>query len=246
MGFQSTGTAVATVTTTLALVAPALQAGDIMVAIVATNDNTAPTGFNARWNTLYSATNTAALMFNVYWMKAGSSDSGATFNFTVAGTTVAFGSISAYRGYTGLGASSSSVNASSATVTWATMTNQVADSLIVAVFGYAANGATDGGISAGTPTFTNRAFSNTATGNTEAIGLYDGQDLVIGATGSRTMVTGAAAAVNTGVMFELQNSSSSGKAGGKDGGIGTIFGPDMVRNGFAIDFTRASPKGLGN
>jgi hypothetical protein len=197
--FVANGSAVNTTTTTLTLVAPTLVGGDILIAVIVTHDNTAISGQDARWQTLYAANNTAAQRFTIFWMPALVSDSGASFNFTVAGTTAALGRLTAYRGARAVGNSSSSANASSATVTWATMTPVQSDGVILAAAGIGIQTGSNGGISAGTPTFTNEYYS---AGTTDAIALYDALTPAGSATGARTM-NNTQAAVNTGVFFEL-------------------------------------------
>lgn len=209
--FVANGSAVNTTTTTLTLVAPALVGGDTLIAVIVTHDNTAITGQDARWQQVYSGANTAAQMLTIYAMQARVGDSAASFNFTVAGTTAALGRLTAYRGARAIGNSSSSANASSATVTWATMTPIQKDGVILAVAAIADQTGSNGGISAGTPTFVNEYYS---AGTTDAIALYDALTPAGSATGARTM-NNTSAAVNTGVFFELiPNPPSSGGGGG--------------------------------
>jgi hypothetical protein len=228
--FVANGSAVNTTTTTLTLVAPTLVGGDTLIAVIVTHDNTAISGQDARWQTVYAANNTAAQRFTIFAMQALVGDSGASFNFTVAGTTAALGRLTAYRGARAVGTSSSSANASSATVTWATMTPNQKDSVILAAAGIGIQTGSNGGISAGTPTFTNEYYS---AGTTDAIALYDALTPAGSATGARTM-NNTQAAVNTGVFFELipippttgsggsggsSNSRSRGTAGNRGAGF---------------------------
>jgi hypothetical protein len=212
--FVANGSAVNTTTTTLTLVAPSLVGGDLLIAVINTHDNTAVSGQNSRWQTLYAANNTSAQRFTIFWMLALVGDSGASFNFTVAGTTAALGQLSAYRGARAVGASSSSANASSATVTWATLTPNQNDSVILAAAGIGIQTGSDGGISAGTPTFALEYYS---AGTTDAIALYDALTPQGTATGARTM-NNTQAAVNTGVFFELIPSIVSSTQGSGGGG----------------------------
>jgi hypothetical protein len=187
--------------------------GDLLIAVINTHDNTAVSGQNARWQTLYAANNTAAQRFTIFWMLALVGDSGASFNFTVAGTTAALGQLTAYRGARAVGNSSSSANASSATVTWATMTPVQADGVILAAAGIGIQTGSNGGISAGTPTFALEYYS---AGTTDAIALYDALIPAGSATGARTM-NNTQAAVNTGVFFELIPVPSGVGSGGSGG-----------------------------
>ncbi len=211
--FVANGTAVSTVTTTLSLVAPALVGGDMLIASVVTADNTAISGQDARWQTVVAVNNTTAQRTTVFWLPALVGDSAATFNFTIAGTTEGFGRLTAYRGARAVGNSTSSANASSATVTWATMTPQQGDSPILAVAAIGIQTGSNGGISAGTPTFALEYYS---AGTGEALALYDALVPAGSATGARTM-NNTAAAISTGVFFELIPSILSVGSGGGGG-----------------------------
>lgn len=205
--FKAAGSGVATTTTTLALVAPAMSAGDCMVAVICSSNNVASSGMDARWVSCVGVNNTAALRTEVYVMpNVLAADSGGTFNFTVNGTTLSFGVIVAYSScatFQSATNDSNSANASSATVTWANYVQSSVIGLVLAIFTYDKNGVVDNGISAGTPTFTNRFLGNTAVGGTAAIGVYDGFTGAGQPTGARTLATGAVAAVNDGVFLEL-------------------------------------------
>lgn len=230
---NASGTLAATTTTTLSVVAPTISVGDLLIANLMTNDNTAISGQDGRWLAIAAATNnTAAMRYTTFYLpNALSTDSGATFNFTIAGTTAGFGVISAYSNAALKQPAGSSIssNASSATVTWATLADTHADSIMVAMFGYLLNGATDGGISAGAGTFVNRYFQTSATGVTASMGLYDASNIGAGQlTGSRTMATGAVAAVNSGVMFEIVGNPNM--AGGNLGG--SVLYPAVDRSTF--------------
>ena len=88
VAFQAAGSDLATLTTTLALVAPAGVAGDIFIASIVSNNNTAAIPPTANWATIQSFANTAAMQHDVFLLRAGDGNGGATFNFTVAGTTL--------------------------------------------------------------------------------------------------------------------------------------------------------------
>ncbi len=211
--FVANGTAVSTVTTTLSLVAPALVGGDMLIASIVTADNTAISGQDARWQTIVAVNNTTAQRTTVFWLPALVGDSAATFNFTIAGTTEGFGRLTAYRGARAVGNSTSSANASSATVTWATMTPQQRDSPILAVAAIGIQTGSNGGISAGTPSFALEYYS---AGTGEALALYDALAPAGSATGARTM-NNTSAAINTGVFFELIPTILSVGSGGGGG-----------------------------
>ena len=211
--FVANGSAVNTTTTTLTLVAPALVGGDLLIAVIVTHDNTAITGQDARWQSIAALNNTTAQRTTVFWFPALVGDSAASFNFTIAGTTAGLGRLSAYRGARAIGNSSTSANASSATVTWATMTPIQPDGVILAVAAIGGAGGSNGGISAGTPTFTNEYYS---AGTTDAIALYDALTPQGTATGARTM-NNTEADVSTGVFFELIPSILNVGSGGFGG-----------------------------
>ena len=213
VSFVANGAAVTTVTTTLSLVAPALLGGDLLIASIVTADNTAISGQDARWQSIVALNNTAAQRTTIFWMLAATGDTGATFNFTIAGTTEGMGRLTAYRGARAVGASSSSANASSATVTWATMTPNQRDSVIIAVAAIGIQSGSNGGISAGTPTFALEYYS---AGTGEALALYDALVPAGSATGARTM-NNTQAAINTGVFFELIPVPSGVGSGGSGG-----------------------------
>jgi hypothetical protein len=227
--FVASGSAVNTTTTTLTLVAPTLVGGDLLIANIVTHDNTAISGQNARWQSVFAGNNTAAQRHTIFWLPALVGDSGASFNFTVAGTTAALGQLTAYRGARAVGNSSSSANASSATVTWATMTPFQSDGVILATAAIGIQTGSNGGISAGTPTFANEYYS---AGTTDVIALYDALTPAGSATGARTM-NNTQAAVNTGVFFELIPAVLSVGSGG-GGGFAPVRGRSFAdrRAGF--------------
>lgn len=204
--FQAKATAVATITTSLAITAPAANLDDLFLAVVYSNNNTAPTA-PAGWAQITAGNNTVTMNYSVFWKRVGPGDSGASFTFTVAGTTVSFGTILSYRGATPggnpIGNISRSDNASSSTITWATLTPQFKSSLIVLVGAYALNGTVAGAVTGTNPTFTSNELDNTATGATAGLVEYDGPNLIVTAMGSRTDATTATAAVNTGVAIEI-------------------------------------------
>ena len=204
--FSAVGTAVATTTTNLALVAPTIVPGDILFAFIVSNNNTAvvaPNGFTLVADT----TNTAAMRTYLGWKRAGIDNSAATFNFTVAGTTLSYGVLATYRGVrddgSAIGASSSSANGSSDNVTYATALPLHAG-LMVAFGAYNLSATTAGAFSGTIPTFTNRLDTETATGNTASLFIHDGQATTGVATGSRTLATASTVdAINHGYMVEL-------------------------------------------
>lgn len=221
--YQASGTGVATTTTTLALVAPTIVGNDVIFSQIISNNNTAVVA-PAGWNLISDTTNTAAMRSYLGWKRASDADSGATFNFTVAGTTLSFGVLTAYRGVVLQGnphmGSSSSANISSDNVTYATLipgsdSRPVAIPSFFVAFGYYNLNATTAGAFSGTdPTFTMRNDIETATGNTASLFTHDGPSLTQIATGSRTLVSASTVdAINHGYMIDLIPFTSVGGSG---------------------------------
>ena len=203
----TSGNALATTTTTLGLVAPTVLYADIMLAIIHTNDNTAVSGAGAGWNLIRADDNTAAQRGSLYWKRAAAGDSGSTNNFTVAGTTVAYGVITAWRGCVQdrnpIGNTTVSANASADAITYATLTPLTTAGAIVAIGLYADDLTTAGGITGTDPTFASIVDVETTTGNDASImvdwGVFTGI-----ATGARSQTTTSTAdAVNIGYLVEL-------------------------------------------
>ena len=223
VAFQAAGTDVATVTTTLALVAPAGVAGDIFIANIMSNNNVAAIPPSASWFAIQSYNNTAAMRHDVFIYRAGDGDGAATFNFTVNGTTLSYGVITTYRGVptfgSPYGASSQSANALADAVTYATITPRDSRSLIVACGAYNLNATTAGAMSGTNPTFTNRVDAETITGNTGSLFVYDGLSGTGVATGARTHATTSTTdAINCGVLIELLDVFPGGALGPGGGG----------------------------
>lgn len=209
ISFVSAGTEVATTTTTLALVAPTIVSQDILFALIVSNNNTAVSApvNGGPWNLIADTANTAAMQTYLAWKQAGIDASGATFNFTVAGTTLSYGVLVAYRGArsggTIIGGFSTSANASADNVTFATLTPKEV-SHIIAFGAYNLSATTAGAFSGTNPTFTSRVDVETATGNTASLFVQDGPVLTLAATGSRTLATASTVdAINHGYLVEL-------------------------------------------
>lgn len=233
VAFQAKGTALDTVTVTLALVAPTTAADDILIANISSLNNVAvvpPIG----WTIIQQNNNTAAMSQCVAWKRASDSDSGATFNFVVAGVSASYGVITSYRGAevvgSPIGASSVSVNASSATITWATITPYNANSLIVAVAAYNGTGTAAGAMAGTNPTMSSNELDNDAVNATQALVEYDGLSSNGAAVGARSEATGAGAGLNIGVMFEIL--APPGEGPGLGFGGGSVLYPALNRGTF--------------
>ena len=201
--FIAVGTDVATTTTTLALVAPTCQVGDAIFAIIVSKNNTALT-VPTDWTIIQDVSNTAAMRTAIAWKKIGSADSGATFNFTVAGTTVSYGCLVVFRNVQQVGASSASANALADNVTYATITPDP-NSVVVGFGSYSLNATTLGAMTGTDPTFANILDVETASGTTASLFASWGPSLDGAATGARTQPSNSTTdAVNQGFFVELR------------------------------------------
>ncbi len=217
----TSGNPLASLTTTLALIAPTVVTDDIMLAIIYTNDNVATTS-TADWALIRGDNNTTTMRGNLFWKRASGGDSGSTNNFTIAGTTVGYGVITAWRGAVKGGSpwgnNTVSANASADAITYTTLTPQRANGAIIAVGLYADDLTTAGGIAGTVPTFANIIDAETATGNDASIIVDWGVTSGI-ATGARSQTTTSTAdGVNIGYLLEIfadfgQGSGSSGADG---------------------------------
>ena len=204
--FQAAGTDVASVTSTLALVAPTTANDDVILALIYSGDNVAPT-LPAGFTLVQGFNNTIAQRQTVAWKRAAVGDSGATFNFTVAGTTTTYGVLITYRGAkvvsSPIGASTNSPNILGDNITFASLT-PFPTSLVVALGVYGLNGCAAGVMNPNTdPAFTSRVQTNTATGTTAALYIQDGPTDGA-ATGALNLpTTSTVDAINSGVLLEI-------------------------------------------
>lgn len=209
--FQAVNTPVATVTTSLALVAPVIVGGDVMFAIIHSNNNTAPT-IASGWTTISSSNNTSAQQAYLAWRRCSDADSGATFTWTVAGTTVSFGALVTYRnatrgGSTGLPYFTSSVHPTAVAednINYDTITPKNPDALIVAFGLYGLAATTAGAFSGTNPTMTNRLDAETASGIGASLFIHDGPSLDGSATGARTCASASTVdAISVGIVVDV-------------------------------------------
>lgn len=231
--FWAAGSPVAGVLTTLDLVAPTLNVNDIIIAQISSNDNDAVAAPDATWTSINELNNGAGLRSSVFWKRAVSGSSGATFQFTgLAGTTANMGILTAYRGCKTFGSPigniTSSANVSADAVTYATLTPLENTSAIVACGFYGEDATTAGAITSTAPSsFANVVDEETPTGNDLSLFQYWGINNVGGATGALThSTTSTADAVNNGVLFELLTEYGFGGTGS-----GGITYPRRVRQG---------------
>mgnify|MGYP001579316509 CR=1 FL=1 len=203
--YVGAGTAVQTVTTSLALTAPETLSNDLLIAVIISRNNTAVAAL-AGWTVIRDTANTSAMQTYVAWKRAGTGTEAHTF--TVAGTTTSFGVIVAYRGVTLTGnpvyQSSISNNASADNVTFATFTTAGINH-VVGIGTYADDETTSGTFSGTNPTMTERVDVENITDEDASIFIWDGpiltQDVAFGA---RTLDTASVVdAVNQGIAIEL-------------------------------------------
>ena len=203
-------------TTTLNIVAPTLNVDDIMIASILNKDNqvvTAP----ANWTKFVQVNNTTAQRLTLAWKRAIAGDSGATFSFTkpTDNNTLFCGNISVWRGAitsgdptTGAGTPTTSANASSDTVSYASFDPLIACHA-VAVGVYNDDLTTAGTISGSDPSLVNRWDLETATGSDGSVFGYGG-DSTGAATGARSHITTSTAdGVNIGCLFGLEAAPAS-------------------------------------
>lgn len=226
--FVAAGSAVQTSTTTLALVAPTLLVDDILIAQIISINNGAITAPDATWTEIQQANFTGSRAA-LFWKRVITGDSGATFNFTVAGTTTSYGILTHYRGvrYHGpaIGTSTLSANASADNVTYATLTPHSNGGVVVACGFYAEDATTAGTVSGTNPTF-NAPSVDVEQATLENASLFQSYGYSLGgATGAVTQsTTSTIDAVSAGVLFDLLPPIAGG------GGSGVIY-PPRERNG---------------
>lgn len=222
VSFISAGALAANATTvTLALVAPgSLQTNDILVAPVMGKGNQVNTfpssesdGISA-WTKFVEVNNTVNQRLTIAWARVtnGANASGNTVDVTkpVDDNLLFIGAISVWRGCkatgdptTGAGTPTTSANASSDTVTYATFDSAIACAL-VAIGCYNNDLTTMGLISGTNPTFRSRFDLESGTGTDGSLFCQSGVSDST-ATGARTHITTSTADdVNIGCLFGLE------------------------------------------
>lgn len=226
--FLAAGSFTATVASaTVTLTAPACSSGDILIASLVSKDNlltTPPAG----WTKIQETTNTANQVGSNWWKRADSTDSANTFNFVKSSNNGIFygGVITAWAGCVRRGSpvdtatATTSANASSDTVTYATFTPAESAGHILAVGFYNLSATTAGSIAGTNPALTNRVDLESATGTTASIFVYSGDSTGNIATGARShSTTSTVDDVNLGVLFGLVPALSTSGSGS------TSYGP---------------------
>lgn len=214
VNFRIAGALAATATqTTLNIVAPTtgVIANDIFIVSILGKDNQVITVPDATWTKFVEVNNTTAQRTTLAWKRVIAGDAGATFAFTKpTDNNVLFcGMIACYSGAlisaTPIDASTptTSANALSDTVTYATFDPAETTAFVVAVGTYNENLTTAGSISGTDPTFANNWDLETATGTDGSIFGKSGSSSGA-ATGARShSTTSTDDGISTGVLFGL-------------------------------------------
>lgn len=212
VSFQAAGAITGTVTLPqLTIVAPTLAADDIMIAAINAKNNQTWSPPDGTWTKFVEVNNTTAQRVTLAWKRAAAGDSGASFIFTVPvdNNITYHGMISAWRGCittaTPIDASTptTSANASSDTVTYATFDPTETAAWVVAIGFYNEDLTTAGAIAGTDPTFANNWDLEDGTGTDASIFGYSGSSSGA-ATGARShSTTSMADAINVGVLFGL-------------------------------------------
>lgn len=207
--------------TTLNVVVPSgLDTGDILIITVLARDNQVHTlpsvetdGISA-WANFVEVDNTTGLRTTLAWARVtdGTNASGNTVAITKPSdnNTLFAGVASSWKGCVTSGSPidgttpTTSPNASSDTVTYATFDPTGTDVHVIAIGTYANDLTTAGTISGTNPTLTNRFDLETAAGGDGSIFCYSGDTSDGAATGARShSTTSTADAVNIGILFAL-------------------------------------------
>ena len=232
--FWAAGSAVNGVATTLALIAPTLNVNDIIIAQIVSQDNDAAATPDATWTSINELNNGVGLRSSLYWKRAVTGSSGATFTFTgLAGTTSNLGILTVYRGCkvdnSPIGSITSSANVSADAVTYATLTPTANTSAIIAAGFYADNATTAGSITSTAPSSFANVVDEEAVPAGAGLSLFQywGVNNVGGATGALSHTTTSTVdGVNNGILFELLAEEGFGGLGQ----TGIVY-PRRVRQG---------------
>jgi hypothetical protein len=199
-------------TTTLTITAPACSVDDILLAFIHGNNNQTVSPPDGTWTSVVEVNNTTAMRSSVFWKRATASGGTHAFTKPTDDNLLFAGLICAWKGCptnaTPIDATTptTSANASSDDVTYATFDPVETNGLVIAAGFYNQGGTTDttaGAMSGTNPTFAVRADVETSVGANCSIFVYDG--LSTGAaTGARTHpTTSATNAINTGILIGL-------------------------------------------
>ena len=213
VAFKNAGALAANATTvTLACVAPSgIVADDIMICAIMEKANQVISPPDGTWTKFVEVNNTANQRLTLAWKRAAGTESGGTFNFTkpVDNNLLFIGVISVWSGCkvgaTPIDASAptTSPNASSDTVTYATFDPTETAAHVVAVGCYNNDLTTAGAIAGTDPAFATRWDLESGTGTDGSLFGYSGSSTGA-ATGARShSTTSTADDVNIGALFGL-------------------------------------------
>jgi len=202
------------------LVAPACVANDILIAVLLGKNNIdhGPPASGGWTEIGTQANNTTAMTSSHWWKRAVLADSGATFRFTKASDDNIYfgGAISAWRGCLATatpidgGTPTTSNNAASDTVTYASFDPTSTDCTVVASGIYVDDSTTAGSISGTNPTFTNRYDLESTTDSDCSLFCFSGTSDGT-ATGARShSTTSMTDSINQGWLFALLPSLGGG------------------------------------
>ncbi len=211
--FQAAGTLAETASSaTLGIVAPTTLPGDLMIALYHANDNlvvTLPSG----WTSFGQNNNTTAQTVLVAWKMAGTSDSGATFNFVKSSNNslLSCGAIITYRNakigypFDSAGCTYNNNVVGDNTVFTAYTTHAFARANYVMFYGLGAttpNSPTGTNVDGGT--YSTRLDSEATLGITATIAVMQGTLTIPGALGVGTMASSSTVdAISVGALFSV-------------------------------------------
>jgi len=194
--------------TALTITAPACAADDILIAVILSKSNTTISPPDGTWTSVVAVNNTSVQRCSIWWKKAIASNG--SFIFTRASEGINwYGVISAWRGANTASpidatSPSTSPNASSDTVTYATFDPAGTTGIVIAIGVYNEDNTTAGSISGTNPALVNRWDLESGTGADGSIFGYEGSSDGT-ATGARSHTTTSAAdAINIGVLFGMK------------------------------------------
>jgi hypothetical protein len=210
--------------TSLSITAPAAGVipGDIFIAFCLSKSDQIVDPPIAGWTAVEIAGDLISQELSIYWHRVVAGDPGASFIFTkefddnilMCGFIAAFSGCLLVGNPIDAGAPSSSLNASSDTVTYASFDPAETDAFVVAAASYNEDQTAAGAVSGIDPTFTLRADLETAVGTDASMFMSTGPSDGA-ATGARTQAANSVIdAINIGVLFGLVAEPAASQSGG--------------------------------
>lgn len=228
--FWAAGNILGGTATTLAPVAPTLNANDVMIVQIANLDNAVISAPDSTWTLINQLDNGAGFRSTCFWKLAVAASSGAAFTFT--GFTNAVGNcgvITAFRGCNPtnpIGTATSSANASADAVTYATLTPLRNDGAVVALGFYGDDATAVGAMTGTTPTMAITVDLEVTSGTGMSLFQHWGKLGMGGAVGAISSPSNSTTdAVNNGILVELFTAD----LGGSRIGPGSIMYPRLER-----------------